>query len=416
MGMTGEGVWELPAGWEASPLGCLVEIQSGFACSKKNLVPAGEGVAHLRPFNVATDGKVDLSEVYYIPRDFKDNVKDYALEVGHVLFNNTNSVELVGKSALVTQPMACAFSNHIYRLAVEERAKKRLEPAWLALALRRLWAMGYFAEQCNRWIGQAGFSATKLQEVEVPLPPLDEQRRIVSRIEALFERIIEAQRLRIAAEEDAKRFTTAVLGEIFPDPENGLPESWQIRRVAEISEKPQYGYTQSSKDEPVGPKFLRITDIQNGEVNWETVPYCLCDDKVRDKYRLEPGDIVFARSGATTGKTFLVDECPEAVFASYLIRLKIRQTIPGYVYWFFQSPYYWDQVQPRGAAQPNMNARILSDLKVPIPSLAEQRRIVAYLDSVQAQVDELRRLQAASAAELARLEGAVLARAFKGEL
>ena len=91
--------------------------------------------------------------------------------------------------------------------------------------------------------------------------------------------------------------------------------------------------------------------------------------------------------------------------------------MPAYVYRFFQSPYYWRQVKLRGAAQPNMNARILSGLKVPIPdTLAGQRRIVEYLDGVQAQVSELKRLQAESAAELERLSGAVLARAFRGEL
>jgi type I restriction enzyme S subunit len=228
---------ELPAGWDAAPLGRLVEIQSGFACSKKNLVPAGEGVAHLRPFNVGTDGQVDLSEVYYIPSDFKHDVDAYAIEPGHILFNNTNSVELVGKSALVTQPMQCAFSNHIYRLALKQEAKPRLEPAWLALALRRLWAMSYFAEQCNRWIGQAGFNATKLKEVEIPLPPLDEQRRIVARIEVLFDRMAEARSLRGAAEEDANRLLDATLMDTL-----GESQRWESRSFSAVwSEKARYG-------------------------------------------------------------------------------------------------------------------------------------------------------------------------------
>jgi type I restriction enzyme S subunit len=257
-----------------------------------------------------------------------------------------------------------------------------------------------------------------LWQADIPLPPLDEQRRIVARIEELFTRIEEARRLRAAADQDADELMTAELAEVFPDPENELPKGWHLERVAEISEKPQYGYTQSAQDEPVGPKFLRITDIQDGQVNWETVPFCPCTEKELEKYRLEPGDIVFARSGATTGKTFLVEECPEAVFASYLIRLKVRGVIePAYVYWFFQSPYYWKQVRPRGAAQPNMNAKILSGLRVPILGTpAERCRIVEYLDGVQAQVVELKRLQAESAAELERLSGAVLARAFRGEL
>ncbi len=117
--------------------------------------------------------------------------------------------------ALVREPMPCAFSNHIYRLALKESTKKRLEPAWLALTLRRLWAMGYFAEYCTRWIGQAGFNSSKLKEVEIPLPPLEEQRRIVARIEALFERTAETRHLRIAAEEETERLLPAALEEIF---------------------------------------------------------------------------------------------------------------------------------------------------------------------------------------------------------
>jgi len=257
-----------------------------------------------------------------------------------------------------------------------------------------------------------------LWQADIPLPPLDEQRRIVARIEELFARSAEARRLRAVADEDAEVLMETVLAEIFPRPEGELQGQWEIKTVAEISEKPQYGYTQSAKWEPPGPKFLRISDIQDGQVNWETAPYCECDATALEKYRLRSGDLVFARSGATTGKTFLVREPPEAVFASYLIRLQIRQDVsPEYVYWFFQSPYYWEQVQPRGAAQPNVNARVLSRLKVPIPKKKNTRQhIVAYLNQVQAQVRALKKAQEATTAELERLEQSILAQAFRGEL
>ena len=218
------GVWELPEGWGTARLSDLVQIKSGFACAKKNLVPAEKGVAHLRPFNVDTGGKLDLSKVYYIPSDYKDNVEDYALAPGHVLFNNTNSVELVGKTALVTEPMQCAFSNHIYRLMVKAKARNRLEPAWLALALRRLWATRYFAEHCNRWIGQAGFNSKKLADVEIPLPfpddpsrSLEVQRRVVACIEERFACIAEARRLRAAADRDAEELLPATLVGVHED-------------------------------------------------------------------------------------------------------------------------------------------------------------------------------------------------------
>jgi type I restriction enzyme S subunit len=298
------------------------------------------------------------------------------------------------------------------------RPSSQVIPEWIHLFVRQKRFRDEAVQHFRGAVGQQRVPKGFLASYPLPVPPLDQQGRIVARIEALFDRIAEARRLRVAADQDAERLFLATLAEVYPDPENELAAGWHLKRVSEISEKPQYGYTQSSQDEPVGPKFLRITDIQEGRVNWDTVPYCRCPSEVIDKYRLQPGDIVFARSGATTGKTFLIEQSSEAIFASYLIRLKVRGNVtPAYIYSFFQSPYYWRQVQPRGAAQPNMNARILSGLKVPIPvELAEQRRIVEYLDGVRARVEELKRLQAGSVAELERLGEAVLAQAFRGEL
>jgi type I restriction enzyme S subunit len=163
--------------WESARIGdCVTDITSGFACAKKHAV--SKGLPHLRPFNVGTDGKIDLSEIIHIPDDFKSGVERYYLQAGDILFNNTNSVELVGKSAIVCEPLRCAFSNHITRLRVD---RARLLPEWLVLSLRQLWADGFFASRCRKWIGQAGFNTGMLANVEIPLPPLDEQRRIVAR-------------------------------------------------------------------------------------------------------------------------------------------------------------------------------------------------------------------------------------------
>jgi type I restriction enzyme S subunit len=293
---------------------------------------------------------------------------------------------------------------------------KLIAPLWLYHLCRSQIVLDQ-VEPKMRGASYPAVTDSDVLESLIPLPPLDEQRRIVARIEALFARIEEVRRLRSIAGEEATRLMEATLAEIFPRPDGELQGEWEIKSVAEISEKPQYGYTQSAKWEPPGPKFLRISDIQEGQVDWEAVPYCEYDKPTLDKHRLESGDLVFARSGATTGKTFLVKKPPEAVFASYLIRLQIHQVSPEYVYWFFQSPYYWEQVRPRGAAQPNMNARILSHLKVPIPKSEDvQRRIVSYLNEVQDQVRALKKSQETLEAELDCLEQSILAQAFRGEL
>lgn len=172
-----------------------------------------------------------------------------------------------------------------------------------------------------------------------------------------------------------------------------LPEGWRWARLEEVCEKPQYGYTASAEYATVGPKFLRITDIQNGKVNWDTVPYCRCEKGV-DHYLLRPGDILFARTGGTTGKSYLISKPPlQAIFASYLIRVRTGNTIiPEYLYQFLQSGMYWEQVESskRGGAQPNMNATLLSRITLPIPTLEEQQRIASKLHELMREVERAR--------------------------
>ena len=154
-----------------------------------------------------------------------------------------------------------------------------------------------------------------------------------------------------------------------------------------IVESLDYGVTASAENSPLGPRFLRITDIQNGSVNWLQVPWCRCSDREASERALIPGDIVFARTGATTGKSFLLREVPEdAVFASYLIRIRLGQKAdPAFVNHFFNSTDYWKQIHQhsRGAAQPGINASVLRALQIPLPPLEEQRRIAAILDVSQ---------------------------------
>jgi type I restriction enzyme S subunit len=164
-----------------------------------------------------------------------------------------------------------------------------------------------------------------------------------------------------------------------------MRREWIKTTVGEIADSIQYGYTASATTQRVGPQFLRITDIQNGKVDWQTVPYCQCDDL--DKYKLQEGDILFARTGATTGKSFLVKNCPETVFASYLIRVRLkREVLPNYVYQFFQTPTYWNQIKQftTGSTQGGFNASKLAEIKIPLPSLPIQKQIAAILEKADA--------------------------------
>lgn len=160
------------------------------------------------------------------------------------------------------------------------------------------------------------------------------------------------------------------------------------RRLGDISTTIDYGVTASAVESSVGPKFLRITDIQNGTVNWDSVPWCDCSEREAKSCQLEDGDIVFARTGATTGKSFLIRQAPsKSVFASYLIRVRLgKEANPVYVSHFFNSPSYWRQItgRARGVAQPGVNSTSLKTLEIPLPPLAEQKRIAGILDAADA--------------------------------
>ena len=165
-----------------------------------------------------------------------------------------------------------------------------------------------------------------------------------------------------------------------------VPESWCWCRWGELSELIQYGYNAPAK-ESGRIKMVRITDIQNGKVQWNTVPFCEISDTDIQVYQLRKNDILFARTGGTVGKSFLVDEEPEnAVFAGYLIRTQYddEKLNPKYMKMFMESQIYWNQLKNGtiATAQPNCNGQTLSKMILPLPPLEEQQEIVKKVEEL----------------------------------
>lgn len=177
-----------------------------------------------------------------------------------------------------------------------------------------------------------------------------------------------------------------------------VPKGWSWTRLETLSRRIHYGYTASAKKSVSDVRLLRITDIQHNSVDWPSVPGCEISLHKVSQYQLEPGDILFARTGGTVGKTFLVEDLPvTAVFASYLIRVQPSFEIsPHYLKVFFESSLYWDQVRggARGGAQPNVNGKILGRMSVTVPPHGEQQRIVTKVDELMAICDKLEATQA----------------------
>lgn len=256
--------------------------------------------------------------------------------------------------------------------------------------------------------------------LEIPLPPLAEQRRVVARIEALAAQIHEARTLRHQAAEEAEALVANQIKALF---EHGQSSGWKAGCLGNYVVDDCYGTSEKTHDDNSATPVLRMGNIQNGRLDTRDLKYLHIAEKDRAKLLLKRGDTVVNRTNSAelVGKCAVFDLDREFAFASYLIRLRLdtENAEPRLVASYINSPAgraYMFSERKQMTGQANVNATKLKALPIALPPLAEQRRIVAELDALQAEVDALKRLQAETAAELDALLPAVLDRAFRGEL
>ncbi len=202
-----------------------------------------------------------------------------------------------------------------------------------------------------------------------------------------------------------------------------IPDNWSWERWGNISLSIQYGYNAPAT--PTGDiKMVRISDIQENQVIWPNVPFCSIPEKDIDTYLLKPNDILFARTGGTVGKSFLVREVPEpSIYAGYLIRTRYSNSLnPEYMKFFMESELYWSQLRngTTATAQPNCNGQTLSKMLIPLPPLPEQHRIVSKLKSLMPLIESYGKSQEAldklNAALPEKLRQSILQEAIQGRL
>jgi type I restriction enzyme S subunit len=162
-------------------------------------------------------------------------------------------------------------------------------------------------------------------------------------------------------------------------------------RLADICSEVSYGFTASATDENTGTRFLRITDIQGGKVDWEIVPFCEIDAKSKEKNLLQENDIVVARTGNSTGENYLFSSTVSAVFASYLIRFRVDSTAahPKFVWYQMRSKKWWDFISgaKTGSAQAGANAKVLGSFEVHLPAKTDQKAIAHILGTLDDKIE-----------------------------
>ena len=232
----------------------------------------------------------------------------------------------------------------------------------------------------NNMTGSAGQQRIPkyfVKSYKIPLPPLDIQKEIVAEIEG-YQKIIDGARQIV---ENWK-------------PTIKIKPEWEMVELGQIC-KTEYGYTESAKDNG-NTRFIRITDIdENGLLKKDDKKYINLTNDSR-KYLIKPSDLLVARTGATYGKTLHFNSSEQAIFASYLIRLNFDNSrILNKYYWIFTlSEDYQNQkvVLSQGGAQPQFNANSIVKIKIPLPAIETQKKIVSQIESEQKIIEANKKL------------------------
>ena len=458
-----EGVLlELPRGWVWTKLGDIAEkINPGFPSGKHN--KEGNGVPHLRPMNVNTKGEIELSEVKYVQPDSYDS-----LLKGDVLFNNTNSPKLLGKTSYIKDNTNWAYSNHMTRIRLNSSF---LNSVWISYYIHSLFLSGFFKMSCTHHVNQASINSTFLsQKVPIPLPPILEQRAIVSKIEQLFSDLDNGIENFKKAHEQIKIYRQAVLknaceGKLVPteaelarsegrdyepadvllarileerrEKWNGkgkykevaapnitdlpmLPEGWGWISIDQISRYIVDCLHSTAKFIPDGKYCIDTNCIEQGKILFEKARFVSEETYYERVSRLVPqaDDILFAREG-TIGTAVLVPKNIELCLGQRMMMFRAANgVIPLYFMWALQSQIFEKQWKAKilGSTVPHVNIGDIKVMAMSLPPTSEQCRIVVELERRLSICDNMEATIAESLQKAESLRQSILKKAFEGKL
>ena len=316
-----------------------------------------------------------MTQEYRVPREAAPPSKT-SLCAGDILFNNTNSPDLVGKTAVVRENLDAGFSNHVTRIRLDS---DRCDPSFVAAYMRRLWLHGHFRDHCTQWVNQAAYGKRLVADLHVPLPPLDEQRRIVD----ILNRAARIEALRRRAAERLREFVPALFVKMFGE-RNEIRARFSCRPLREVATIAS-GATKGRKIDPadaIDVPYLRVANVQDGFLALSEIKTITIRRGEQRRFALAPGDLVMTEGGdqdklgraaiwngelsycAHQNHVFCVRPRAEIVLSDYL------RDVAGSVY----GKAYFLSVAKRTTGIASINKTQLGGFPVPVPPLDLQRR------------------------------------------
>ena len=426
--------FDIPENWRWVRLGEVFSVYGGKRVPVgKKWVDYDTGHKYIRVTDMK-NGTISSSDTKYITEDVFQQIKKYTISKDDVYITVAGTIGRVGlvpdefDKANLTEnaDKICIYKSDkyfVYNLLLSQEIQSQI------------------LEMVTQ-VGQPKLAILRIQNLILPLPPLAEQKRIVARVDELMKRIDEMEKTEkditalyeaFPGDMKASLLQAAIQGKLTeqqasdgdaetlyadiqkekqrliregkikkekPLPEItdddipfDIPDNWKWVRWGNLSFSIQYGYNAPALQKG-RIRMVRISDIQNNAVAWNTVPYCNINEKDIPDYLLEVNDILFARTGGTVGKSYLVKEVPcESIYAGYLIRTRYSSNLaPSYMKYYMESQLYWDQLKEgtTATAQPNCNGQTLSKMLIPLPPLVEQKRIVEKLDQLLPLCDSMK--------------------------
>lgn len=395
--------------WTETPLGDVItEAKAGFASG----ADVTDGVLQVRMNNVTAQGELDFSKQRRVPSD--DRTSRFSLERGDVLFNATNSPELVGKTALflgADEPVV--FSNHFLRLRTD---KRRLVPSYLARWMQYQHGRGVFGAMAQQWVNQAAVRPERLLSLVMPLPPVADQQRIASTLDA-------ADGLR-ARRRDGFHTLDRLRDAIFAS--MTASSSWPLVRVADLVENATGGIRTGpfgsqllhSEFVDAGVAVLGIDNAVANEFRGGAARY-ISEEKYRDlvRYTVHPGDVLITIMG-TCGRVAIVpDDIGVAINTKHLCCISLDQSrcLPSFLHaYFLRHPIARQYLMSRakGAIMAGLNMGIIKELPVSLPPMEIQQAIAGRL----AAIERMERRMRTHAGYLDELFASLQHRSFTGAL
>lgn len=424
----------LPTGWATVALLEIIDsYQAGFASGEKDVQ---NGLAHLRMNNIGIDGSVNLDLVRTVPSSLAN--ESHILQKNDILFCTTNSAKLVGKCALFKLDGRFAFSNHLTKIRCNALITNS---HYLQKYLFYLWTQGEFEDKCKHWVNQSTLPKEQLLSTEILLPSLQEQLRIVAKLEKLLHKVDACQERLENFPALLKRFRQSILaaacsgrltaswrveqhqptrceGEDFPD-------GWSFSCVGEVVESLKYGTAKKCTYMNQGVPVLRIPNIVEGIISHTDLKHAELQSKELQQLSLQSGDILVVRSNGSVslvGKSALVRESEkDFAYAGYLIRLRpnIKRIEPEYLNLVLGSYQIRIQIEVPARSTSgvnNINSDELRALSFLLPPLPEQQEIVRRVEALFAVADRIEARYKKAKAQVDRLTQSILAKAFRGEL